>query len=177
MLQVGSALKGYEIVANDGAIGTVSDFLFDDRTWKVRWLVVDAGSWLTGRLVLIHPSAIGRADYIRRVLPVKLTKARVEASPDISRDQPVSRQHEINLYDYYGWDPVWGSSYFGPNAMAPDVAEQAVAETSVRSPLEGHDPHLRSLSEVTGYDVQASNGAIGHLENICSRMKSGAFAI
>ena len=166
MLQDGSVLKGYEIEASDGAIGSVSDFLFDDRTWKVRWLVVDAGNWLTGRLVLVHPSVIGRADYIRRVLPVKLTKARVAASPYIIRDQPVSRQNENNLYDHYGWDPVWGSSYFGPHATAPDVAEQAVAGTSVRSPLEGHDPNLRSLSEVTGYDIRASNGAIGHLENV-----------
>lgn len=166
MLQVGSALKGYVIEASDGAIGSVSDFLFDDRTWKVRWLVVDTGNWLTGRLVLVHPSAIGRVDYIRRVLPVKLTKERVEASPDIIKDQPVSRHNEINIYGYYGWDPAWGSSYFGPNAMAPDVAEQAIAEAGVLSRLEGRDPHLRSLSEVTGYDIQANNGAIGHLESV-----------
>ena len=63
MLEVGSALKGYAIEASDGRIGTVDDFLFDDRTWKIRWLVVDTGRWLTGRKVLIHPSAIGRADY------------------------------------------------------------------------------------------------------------------
>ena len=74
MLQVGSALEGYAIEASDGRIGTVSDFLFDDRTWKVRWLVVDTGTWLTGRKVLIHPSAIGRADYERRELSVSLTK-------------------------------------------------------------------------------------------------------
>jgi hypothetical protein len=166
MLQVGTALRGYEIKASDGTIGSVSDFLFDDRTWKVRWLVVDTGNWLTGRLVLIHPSAIGRVDSIRRVLPVKLTKARVQASPDIIRDRPVSRQNEFNLYDYYGWDPVGGSSYFGPNAMAPDVAEQAVTEAGVLSRLEGHDTHLRSVAEVTGYDIEASDGAIGHLENV-----------
>jgi hypothetical protein len=29
-----------------------------------------------------------------------------------------------------------------------------------------HDSHLRSLSEVTGYDIQASDGAIGHLESV-----------
>jgi hypothetical protein len=39
MLEVGSALKGYAIEASDGRIGTVDDFLFDDRTWKIRWLV------------------------------------------------------------------------------------------------------------------------------------------
>ena len=81
MLQVGSALKGYAIEASDGRIGTVSDFLFDDITWKVRWLVVDTGAWLTGRKVLIHPSAIGQANYRQRELSVKLTKAQVQGKP------------------------------------------------------------------------------------------------
>ena len=65
MLLVGSSLKGLAIEADDGRIGTVSDFLFDDRTWKCRWMVVDTGTWLTGRKVLVHPSAIGRPDYGR----------------------------------------------------------------------------------------------------------------
>ncbi len=58
MLLVGSALTGYSIDANDGRIGSVTDLLFDDATWKIRWLVVDTGSWLTTRKVLVHPSAI-----------------------------------------------------------------------------------------------------------------------
>jgi len=36
MLLVASALKGYDIEATDGAIGTVSDFLFDDESWILR---------------------------------------------------------------------------------------------------------------------------------------------
>ena len=114
MLLVGSALKGYAIAASDGRIGTVSDFLFDDRTWKVRWLVVDTGNWLPGRMVLIHPSAIGQADYERRELAVTLTMEKVKGSPDLMQDQPVSQQMEYHLYDYYGWDQYWGgASYFG----------------------------------------------------------------
>ena len=58
MLQVISPLKGFAIEASDGRIGTVVDYLFDDASWKVRWLVIDCGTWLTGRKVLIHPSAI-----------------------------------------------------------------------------------------------------------------------
>jgi len=94
-----SALKGYAIEASDGRVGIVSDFLFHDQSWKMRWLVVDTGTWLIGRMVLIRPSAIVQADYERQELPVALTKAQVEGSPGISQDQPVSRQMEANLYD------------------------------------------------------------------------------
>ena len=55
MLQVISPLKGFSIEASDGRIGAVVDFLFDDASWRVRWLVIDCGTWLRGRKMLIHP--------------------------------------------------------------------------------------------------------------------------
>jgi hypothetical protein len=179
MLLAGSALKGYAIEASDGAIGSVSDFLFDDRSWKIRWMVVDTGKWLSGRKVLIHPSAIGQPDFERRTLPVNLTKAKVEASPDIMRDQPVSARMENNLYGYYGWDSMWGGpGYFGgaPLMMAPGWAPSSyIGETAapghdrerddgVFTEAEG-DPHLRAMAEIAGYHVHATDGVIGHVEN------------
>src|SRR5271157_1155904 len=107
MLLVESALKGYVVEANDGSVGSVHDCLFDQRNWKLRWLVVDTGGWLTGRKVLIHPSAIGQPDIERLRLTVHLTRAQIKASPEISFDLPISEQTEKGIYGYYGWDPEW----------------------------------------------------------------------
>jgi hypothetical protein len=172
MLCATTALKGYTIEATDGAIGTVSDVLFDDRTWNLRWLVVDTGGWLTGRKVLIHPSAIGLPLHEQETLPVRLTKAQVEASPDILQDQPVSRQMESQTHAYYGWDPLWGSTYFGADSTGMSLS----ALPEFGGPLlpdayacalgaEDGDPHLRSAEEVIGYHLQATDGPIGHVEN------------
>ena len=57
MLSNASVINGYAIAASDGRIGTVSDFLFDDASWLVRWLVVDTGKWLSGRKVLLIATA------------------------------------------------------------------------------------------------------------------------
>ena len=114
MLQVISPLKGFAIEASDGRIGSVVDYLFEDASWKVRWLVIDCGTRLTGRKVLIHPSAISREDLEQQKFVVALTKAQVEDSPKLLEDQPVSQQMENLLYTYYGWDPLWG----GPNLSA-----------------------------------------------------------
>jgi hypothetical protein len=171
MLMAGSALKGYGIEAKDGRIGTVKDVLFDDRTWRVRWLVVDAGTWLTGRKVLLHPSCVLKADYVSQTLPVILTKAQVEASPAIGQDRPVSQQMESSLYDYYGWDPVWGGSIFGAGEMTQAFGAPYGAGLALREPapgMERHDdgdPHLRSIDAVTGYHIHAKDGFIGHAEN------------
>ena len=49
MLANSSHLKGFVIQATDGELGTVEHFYFDDESWAIRYLVVDAGGWLGGR--------------------------------------------------------------------------------------------------------------------------------
>lgn len=172
MLRVGSSLVGYKIAAEDGAIGTVSDFLFDDRTWKLRWLVVDTGNWLPGRLVLVHPSAIGAPHDGNEILPVRLTKKQVEDSPDLASDRPVSEQMQRAVYGYYGWDPLWGNGYFGPGMIGAIPTPVTFVDRDANRAMEGTvltdddgDPHLRSLTVVKGYDIHATDGNIGHIEN------------
>ena len=175
MMQVISALKGYAIEVSDGRMGAVSDFLFDDASWRVRWLVVDCGDWLTGRKVLIHPSAISRADLEQRQFLVSLTKAQVEMSPELAEDQPVSQQMENQLYTYYGWDPLWGGPYLSgtPGAiaspfMAPPYFGLGLSAGEAHgegASLPGSDPHVRSVEEVTGYHIHAVDGELGHVEN------------
>ena len=175
MILVGSAFKGFAAEGNDGKLGTVSDFLFDDTTWKVRWMVVHTGGWLTGRKLLIHPSAIGQPDYGRESLAVRLSKQEVKDSPDIFSDAPVSRQVEESLYGHYGLDPMWGGgNYLGlfPYGMgtADDRPQYGggsdLLETKRGGLLcDGGDPHLRSLTAVVGYHAQAKDGPIGHVEN------------
>ena len=70
-------LRGYAIRATDGVIGKVEDLYFDDEDWAIRYLVVETGSWASGRKVLISPIAIGHPDWMEQLLPVSLTKAHV----------------------------------------------------------------------------------------------------
>ena len=162
MLRLVSSLKGYRIEATDGAIGTVADLLFDDTTWKLRWLVVDTGGWLGGARVLIHPSMIGISDDEAETLSVRLSQVQVKNSPGRLADRPVSQQMEDDLYDYYGWDPLWAGSYFGPDS---GKARRAQASAGGRTINPEGDPHLRSVLAVTGYHVQARDGEIGHVQD------------
>ena len=124
MLRSIKDLEGFAVGATDGTIGHVKDFYFDDRAWIVRYLVVDAGAWLSSRKVLISPISIGRPDWAERLLHVSITKEQVRQSPDIDTDKPVSRQHEMQFSGYYGYPYYWGGSgYWGggmyPNMMLP----------------------------------------------------------
>jgi hypothetical protein len=76
MLRSVKDLRGYIIGAIDGEIGQVHELYFDDQSWIVRYLVVDTGTWLPGRRVLLSPMALGQPDWETHVLPVGLTRSR-----------------------------------------------------------------------------------------------------
>jgi hypothetical protein len=160
MLRSVKDLRGYIIGAIDGEIGQVHELYFDDQSWIVRYLVVDTGTWLPGRRVLLSPMALGQPDWETHVLPVGLTKEQVENSPPIAVDKPVSRQMESDLHAYYGWRPYWS----GPAPVAAQAV--AAAEAKRRATGEWADPHLRSTREVIGYHIEASDGEIGHVEDL-----------
>ena len=107
MLQAISAFKRYAIEASDGWMGKVSDFLFDDSTWKVRWIVVDTGTWLPGRQILIPPSAIEQADDDEHQLFVKLTKAQVSESEHFRSPAGLAASAARPLH------PLWVGSVLG----------------------------------------------------------------
>ena len=177
MLLEVSKLIGAKIAASDGHIGSISDVLFDDATWTIRWVVVDAGNWLSGREVLLPPSVLGHPNGTDSVFPVRLTKATIKDSPDIDTHRPVSRQFETSLYDYYGWSPYWGTGYYmggygimgmtaGMTPMGRDPEVERRAEDLDRMQRDANEPHLRSANAVTGYHLHATDGNIGHLSDI-----------
>jgi uncharacterized protein YrrD len=180
MLRSGNDLRGLTIRATDDEIGKVDQFLFDDHHWTVRYLVVNTGGWLLKELVLLSPRSISAVDWDERRVDVSLTRSQVEHAPDISTDEPVSRQKEEELAAYYQYAPywygpsVWGDMAYpfgGPGIAATIAAEQeAAASTAPKG-----DPHLRSTREVNGYRIHASDGEIGHVSDIL--MDDGTWTI
>ena len=165
MLVLESALNGFSVDASDGPIGTLAEVLFDDRSWTLRWLVVDTGRFLPGRKVLLHPSSIASVSDADGRLDARLTRTEIKAGPDLWIDQPVSRQMENKLYSFYGWEPQWGGLYDmrGASEFGGPLAPAASGDTA---PPDAADPHLRSARAVLGYHVQATDGAIGHVEDL-----------
>ncbi|TJY55950.1 PRC-barrel domain containing protein [Sinimarinibacterium sp. CAU 1509] len=180
MLRSMKELEGYDIGATDGDIGKLKDFYFDDASWVVRYLIVDTGSWLSSRKVLISPFSIDQTDGSYKKLWVKITKEQVKDSPDIDTDKPVSRQHEETYLKYYGYPLYWTGTGLWGDGIDPRMAVRGfpVAGPSPEVQAEMHrvlaeadaaghrddDPHLRSCTAMVGYKVHANDGEIGHVE-------------
>ena len=171
MLRRLGKMAGFKVEGTDGEVGQVKGFYFDDQEWMVRYFVVETGSWLASKLVLISPACIGLPDWQAARLPVDLTKKQVADSPDIDLHKPVSRQQLLDLHNHYGWPPYWGEGaaleigYWSPlSTAAEETEEKQASEAQTEQEKEPKDDlHLRSVSEVTGYHIQATDGDIGHV--------------
>ncbi len=166
MLQSINELYDDRIGALDGDVGHVEDLYFDNRSWAVRYLVTDTGSWLDGRKVLISPHAFGGLDRTGKRMLVQLTLRQIEECPPVEAHKPVSRQYEERYHLHYGFpfywqgDGLWGMSGFPiTNLSTGGVAEE---ETAARI-SDTDDPHLRSTQAVNGYQIMAVDGTIGHV--------------
>jgi hypothetical protein len=147
----------------DGEIGKIKEFYFDDRHWTIRYLVVETGTWLSSRQVLISPYALIAIDKEDRTIAVELTNKQIENSPSLDSDKPVSRQWEQDYYGYYGWPAYWD----GPCSWGsyPYIDRNRNKAGKFAPGSNASDHHLRSTHTVTGYNVRALDGEIGHIDD------------
>ncbi len=165
MLRLMKEIQGYKIEALDGILGSAYDFFFDDRNWTLRYLVIDTGQWLPGKLVLIYTGALDLPNWAERRFPVRVTKAEIEKSPQVDEDKPISRQKEIELFQHYDWGvPYWAPAPGAfPTTVSPPLVE--LGESAPEEESAEGDSHLRSFREVNGYHIEAEDGKTGHVED------------
>lgn len=100
-------VAGYHIHAEDGEIGHIEDFIVGDTDWVIRYLVADTRNWLPGRKVLLSPEWVHKISWDEREVWVDVTRKTVEGSPHYDPSEAVNREHEIEMYDYYGRQKYW----------------------------------------------------------------------
>ena len=168
MLRNINKLKGMSIFAADGEIGTVEHLFFDDEAWAIRYLVINAGNWLTGREVLVSPRSITHVNWVEGGVNVSLTKEQVEQSPAIDTLTPISRLQESALLNYYEHPYYWDTSEFDSAIPFSNSASEEIAKKRDLQAPSTHsttDTRLRSTETVTGYPISATDGEFGHVED------------
>ena len=156
-----SEIKAYNLEATDGEIGKFEEIYFDDSCFLVRFLVVNTDGRLSRQRVLLAPFTVGEANEDNKELYIELSKQEIENSPPIEYNQPLSRQYELNYFNYYGWPPYWDDSIWPPSPAIPaggaSDMQQNMGERSTRI----SENHLRSSDEILNYSVEVRDGRIG----------------
>lgn len=95
-------VTGYHMRANDDEIGHVDDFVMDDETWQVRYLIADTSNWWMGHRVLINTQWVKDIDLHDRKVDVDLTAEQIKDSPEYDHSKPIEAQYEEALDTHYG---------------------------------------------------------------------------
>lgn len=160
--QFAKTLLGNGLVAVDGDIGRCKDLLLDERSWALRYLVVDTHKWLPfGRKLVISPVSVDTSKSTADTIAVKLTREQIKHSPPLADHEPVSREYEKNLYQYYGYGGYWT----GPDLWGAYPHPAALATPEAKLPLDNveGENHLRSVHELEHYRIKCGEQIVGHV--------------
>jgi hypothetical protein len=94
-------LIGYHIQARDGEIGHVEDFLLDDESWAIRYLVVDTRNWWPGKKVLVAPRWIERISWEESKVFVALDRDSIRQAPEYDPSVEFTPEYENRLLQSY----------------------------------------------------------------------------
>ncbi|NLW31731.1 MAG: hypothetical protein GXY77_09790 [Fibrobacter sp.] len=166
-------IHGISVHAVDGLAGKVDQLVFDDRNWAIRYIVVDIGSWLSVKRVLISPAAIKHITKDR--LYTRNSGDQIKNSKPFERIELVSRQEERELHEYYSWPFYWSypqtynslgaAIYPGLSPPPFNQSEHLITREALKKDSEKEQKtrksHLRETKEIRGYTIQATDEEYG----------------
>ncbi|MCC6914416.1 MAG: hypothetical protein IT566_11995 [Rhodospirillaceae bacterium] len=155
-----SGLKSFDVHATDGRCGKIADFLIDDTTWRIQWIVGDLGSWVDPHKVLLPPSAFGAPREDKHVFPIGWTRARAATARDSSEAPPVAQQMAAHQASPH----LNMAEAIAITAGANLLPSSDGASDEVRPTVE-LNAHLRSSAELIGYEVKVNDGEMGEIED------------
>src|SRR5688572_30617335 len=169
MLMNVQQLLGEKVVTAAGEIiGHVKDFYFDDQTWAIRYVVVDTGSWLPGRQVLLSPLSFGGLHQLGDHFRINLSRQQIEQGPAFLTQKPLTRKDQEAYHRYFGWPCYWQGDPSCEVSVGPTV--EPIGKTLPKQQAlftanhgEAADSHMRSTRLVTGFRVQGNDGISGHV--------------
>ena len=100
-------VSGHHIQAADGEIGHVEDFVIDDETWAIRYLIIDTRNWWPGKKVLVSPRWIERVSWSESKVFANLTRETIQQSPEYTEESLLTRDYETRLHRHYNRQGYW----------------------------------------------------------------------
>lgn len=161
-LSSAKSMSHNRLVATDGEIGRCKDMLFCDSDWMVRYLVVDTHKWLPfGRKLVISPISVDWQESGADTLRVRLTRAQIKDSPPLAEHEPLSREYEKALFDFYGYTQYWAGS--GGLGTYTQPAGAGAGQMNWGKKLPSDENHLRSVGEMENYRIKCGEQVVGHV--------------
>lgn len=73
----------------------------------MRYLVIDTGSWLPGKKVILSTAWVSSVEPERGMVVMSIEKKRIKEAPEYRSDTKLDREYETRLHDYYRFPYYW----------------------------------------------------------------------
>jgi sporulation protein YlmC with PRC-barrel domain len=97
-------LLRYYVHAADGDLGHVHGLLVDDKSWAIRYLIINTSNWWLGHEVLVAPQWIDHLSWAESMVFVDLTRQAIKAAPPYDSTAPLNDEQEAGMRAHYGRD-------------------------------------------------------------------------
>ena len=91
----------YRLQATDSDIGNIDDVILDDRTWAIKYLIVDTSQLQPERKVLLSPWRIDRIGVIESMIRINLSKTAINGGPGYDPSRQIDAEYDRNVREYY----------------------------------------------------------------------------
>ncbi len=150
MLHSLGQLLGSTVKCLNDEFGSLYNVYISEKTWRVAYFVIQTGSWLQDRRVLVAPAALRSPIWTDGPVYVDFTRQQILDSPPIDAAKPVSRQQEKLMNAHFGWPAHWNPADLAP----PEEQINEVPST------------LRSLRELQGYTLAGTDADVGKIVDL-----------
>lgn len=106
-LRSGNEITTYDVHATDGDIGHVQGLLIEEKSWAIRYLIVNTSNWWLGRQVLVAPQWIESVSWDDRKASLRLSRDAVKRAPAYTAGTRMDRDEEARIHDHYGRSGYW----------------------------------------------------------------------
>jgi hypothetical protein len=100
-LQSARAVTTYQFQAQDGKLGSIEDFIVNDDTWGIYYLVVDTGHWYPDQKVLISPFSISEISRTKAKVLVNLNWEVIQNGPRYEYSRSLGQEYKHKPYQHH----------------------------------------------------------------------------
>ena len=101
------AVGKYTIESTEGEIGRVVDFIVDEESWAICYMVVATGNWWQGKHVLIAARWIDKVSWDEGKVFVNLKRDQIRNSPEYNTLGAITREYELELHGHFNREGYW----------------------------------------------------------------------
>lgn len=147
----GNDLIGKPLYAIDQELGTVADFYFDDRSWKIRYFLIAPQNPANPENVLVSPNSL--ASFASERLSIQLTEREIFNNPSAAQEEKPP--------DHSPYDHLLGSAETGGLGAYPVVSSVSALNQPGTS-----GKHLRSYLAVLKYSMYSNEAPSAKIKGV-----------